>query len=313
MKPSNPLIVAATIFFVGFALVASYLAFQIWGPLFLLMTVSLFIFGVWISYLGKLELIDEMEVGVIFNRFNNSFCRFEVSPEPVADHDCRDYRVQRWAPFALKWFKFLDPYHVRLRWHEELVGRIPKRSLTASGKLESIRTADGVAVTIPWKVSYTIDVTLIPPNLRHKMARALPEHSDKVVASRAERALKHLIENQTIQTLYETSALQNLEMQLSQNVTRLLNGPNLGFKDISPKDVSLGPIVMPKEVEKALETAHQRRIHTEMVTIAMNELEKAVSRFTPQMMDRLEKLEKLRILDAKDVESIHLAKVFVGQ
>lgn len=313
MKPSNPLIVAAAIFFVGFTLTAAYLAFQIWGLIFLLMTFLLFAVGIWLSYRGRVELIDEMEVGVIFNRFNNSFCRFEVSPEPRPDADCNDYRIQRWRPFGLRGLLRRDPYHIRLRWHETLTGRIPKRSLTASGKLENIRTSDGVLVTIPWKVSYTVDVTLIPPNLRHKMARALPENSDKVVAGRAERALKHLIENQTIHSLYEAGALQALEMQLSQNVTRLLNGPNLGFKDISPKDVALGPVAMPKEVEKALETAHQRKIHTEMVAFAMKELEKAVKEITPQMLEQLEKLEKLRILDEKEIESIHLAKVFVGK
>ncbi|MCA9919898.1 MAG: hypothetical protein KC445_18200 [Anaerolineales bacterium] len=313
MKPRNPLIVAAAIFFVGFAIVASYVAFQIWGLIFVVMTMLVFGFGVWLSYLSRLELIDEMEVGVVFNRFNNSFCRFVVSPEPAADHDCRDYRVERWMPFALRWLKFNDPYHVRLRWHEELVGRIPKRSLSASGKLENVRTSDGVPITIPWKVSYAIDVNLLPPFLRHKMARALPDNSDKIVGGRAERALKHLIETQTIQTLYQARALQTLEMQLSQNIMRQLTDPNLGIKNIPPKDVALGPIVMPHEVEKALETAHQRKIHTEMVSEAMDRLQKAVSKFDHADMKRLEKLEQLRILDDKDVESIHLAKVFVGK
>jgi hypothetical protein len=313
MKPRNPLIVAAAIFFFGFAIIASYLAFQVWGLLFLLLTLLLFAFGVWLSYRGRIELIDEMEVGVIFNRFNNSFCRFEISPEPEPGNDCRDYRIHRWTPFGLQWLKLNDPYHIRLRWHEELTGKIPKKSQSTSGKLANIRTSDGVSVTIPWKVSYTVDVSQIPDFLRHKMARALPEHSDKVVAGRAERALKHLIENQTIQSLYQSSALQTLELQLSQNLYRQLSTPNLGFKNIPPKDVSLGPIEMPADVEHALETAHQRKIHTEMVAESLGRLKKAVGQFSEEDMKRLEKLEELRILEEKDVESIHLARVFVGK
>ena len=50
-----------------------------------------------------------------------------------------------------------------------------------------------------------------------------------------------------------------------------------------------------------------------MVTEAMNRLRDAVSRFSQTDMERLEKLEELRILDDKDVESIHMAKVFVGK
>jgi hypothetical protein len=312
MNPRNPLIVAAAIFFFGFAIIASYLAFQIWGPIFLFFTFLLFGLGVLLSYRGRIELIDEMEVGVIFNRFNNSFCRFAISPTPAPDYDCRDYRVPRWLPFGLQWLRLKDPYHVRLRWHEELTGKIPKKSQTASGKLANIRTADGVSVTIPWKISYTVDVSLIPNFLRHKMARALPDYSDKVVAGRTERALKHLVENQTIRTLYQSGALQTLELQLSQNLYRQLSNPNLGFKNIPPKDVSLGPIGMPFDVEKALETAHQRKIHTEMVAEALDRLQIAVSKFTKDDMERLTKLEKLRILEEKDVESIQMARVFIG-
>ncbi|WP_420630378.1 SPFH domain-containing protein [Candidatus Leptofilum sp.] len=313
MNPRNPFIVAATIFFVGFSLVAAYVAFQVLGLTVMLFILILFALGILLAYQSRLELIDEMEVGVVFNRFNNSFCRFVISPEPNPDHDCRDYRFPRWIPFGLVGLMFDDPYHARLRWHEELTGRIPKKSQSTSGKLENIRTSDGIAVSIPWKVSYTVDVSLIPPFLRHKMARVLPDFSDKVVTGRAERVLKHLIETQTIESLYQANALQTLEVQVSQNLYRQLSNPNLGFKNIPPKDVVLGPIEMPRDVEKALETAHQRMIHTKMVSEAMERLHLAIDNFNDADMKRLEQLEKLRILDGKDVESLHLAKVFVGK
>ncbi|VAW31017.1 hypothetical protein MNBD_CHLOROFLEXI01-4586 [hydrothermal vent metagenome] len=56
-----------------------------------------------------------------------------------------------------------------------------------------------------------------------------------------ERVLKHLIEQRTIRSLYESGAIQQLEQEVCQRVYRQLSHPvSLGFKDILPKDVSLG-------------------------------------------------------------------------
>ena len=312
MNPRNPLLVAAVIFFVGFTAVTLFLAFQGWGIVLFLLISMLFMFGVLLSYRGRLVLIDEMEVGVIFNRFNNSFCRFHVSPDPTPDFNCRDYRTTRLIPFATYWLKLNDPYHIRLRWHEELTGKISKKALSTSGKVTDIRTSDGVPVTIPWKVSYNVDVSLIPEKLRHKMARALPENSDKMVAGKAERAIKHLIENQTIHSLYGPGAIQALEQQLCQRIHRQLTVPvNLGFKEIPPKDVTLGPIEIPSNVEKALELAHSRQIQTEMVAGSLERLQRAVNGFSKEDIRRLSELERLRILDDKEVRSLYLSDAFI--
>lgn len=312
MNPRNPLIVAAVIFFFGFAIVASYLAFELWGLVFLLLIMILFAMGVFLSYQSRIELIDEMEVGVIFNRYNNSFCRFALSPDPKPGHNCRDYRHPKWIPFGLQWLKMNDPYHVRLRWHEKLTDRIPKKSQTASGTLTNIRTAEGVPLTIEWKVSYTVDVNLIPDFLKHKMARALPKHSDKIVAGKAERAIKHLVELRSIQSLYELGAIQALEQELCQRISRQLCHPvNLGFKEIPPKDVSLGPILVPPKVEKALELAHQRKIQAETVAGALERLKRAVDGFSKEDIRRWSELERLRILDDKDTGLLYLSDAFV--
>ncbi|WP_420642323.1 SPFH domain-containing protein [Candidatus Leptofilum sp.] len=326
MNPRNPLIVAAIIFFVGFSLIAAFIAFQIWGAVFMLFSLLLFSLGMWLALRTRYVLIDEMEVGVTFNRFNNSFCRFIPETEPKPRYGCKEPKIPLWAPFSFRWLERQDPHYVRLKWYETLSDKkITKRSQSASGKTKNIRTADGILVNITWKVSFIVNVYVLTDNIRHKLARTLPENADKVVKGKAERAIKHLVETRLAEELYQDSTIQRLEAEIAQNVYNLLalretpDDPesdfifNLGFQPIPERDVSLGPIEMPIEVEKALETAHQRRIHTDMVTEAMNRLHEAIGRFDDNDMKRLEKLEKLRILDEKDVESIHLAKVFVGK
>lgn len=332
MKLRDPLLVAAAIFFFGFTIVASYLAFQIWGLIFILFTLLLFVIGLWWAIWPRFELIDEMEVGVVYNRFTHSFCRFIPEEDPDPRHGCKDHKIPPpwWIPFRLRWMQRNDPHYVRLKWYETLSPeKITKKSLSASGKLENIRTADGILVNISWKVSFTINVYVLTEKVKHKLARTLPDNADKVVKGKVERAIKHLVETRLAEELYEKSSVQKLEAEVAQKTYELLaerkpdsnddDKPdekfkfNLGFQEIPDRDVAIGPIEMPQDVEKALETAYQRKIHTEMVTEAMNRLQKAVSNFSKEDMERLEKLEKLRILDEKDVESIHLAKVFIGR
>ncbi|GJM42996.1 MAG: hypothetical protein DHS20C20_32780 [Ardenticatenaceae bacterium] len=326
MNPRNPLIVAAIIFFVGFSLIASFMAFQIWGAIFMLFPLLLFALGMWVALRPRYVLIDEMEVGVSFNRFNNSFCRFIPETEPKPRHGCKDPIIPLWAPFSFRWLERQDPHYVRLKWYETVSNeKITKKSQSVSGKLDNIRTADGIMVSVTWKVSFIVNVYVLTDNIRHKLARTLPKNADKVVQGKAIRAIKHLVETRQAEELYQESTIQNLEAEIAQNIYDLLalrqtpDDPesrfifNLGFQPIPDRDVSLGPIEMPPDVEKALETAYQRKIHTKMVTEAMNRLHEAIEKFDDDALKRLEKLEKLRILDDKDVESIHMAKVFVGK
>ena len=338
MNPRNPLIVAAIIFYLGFSLIAAFVAFHVGGLILMFFIFLLFAFGVWLAFRPRYELIDEMEVGVIFHRFNNSFCRLHPETEPEPRHGCTEYKIPLWIPFGLWWLQRHDPHYVRLKWYEKPPVRVTKKSQSTNGILEDIRTADGIPVKIPWKVSFTVNMYAITDDLKHKMARTLPENADKVVKGKVERAIKHLVETRKVKELYEDRVIQKLEVEIAQNTYAQLaeeingadessgqsenNAPskddkkfifNLGFNELKAKDVSLGPIEMPFEIEKALEAAHQRKIHTEMVSAAMERLQEAVGKFTHQDMKRLEKLEKLRILDDKDIESIHLAKVFVGK
>lgn len=312
MNFRHPFILAAGILFLGFAAIAAYSAFNIYGLILLTLAALLFAIAVNFTFRFRAVLIDEMEVGVIFNRINNSFCRFEVSPSPQTGHNCRNYRLSRWIPFGRKLLTYNDPYFVQLRWFEKLEDTIPKRAQTAKGTLANVRTAEGVPVSIDWKISYAVDVEQITNGLEYKMARALPQYSEKIVSGRAARAIKHLIEIRTIRSLYEQGAIQSLEQEVCQRVYRQLSHPvNLGFKEITPKDVSLGPITVPSKVEQALALAHQRKIQAETVAKALERLQLAVSNISKEDMRRWAELERLRILDDKDSKLLYLSDAFV--
>lgn len=304
MNLRQPIAFAILVLFFGFATVAAYRAFALAG--IIIMTLLLVLFGIvlYVSF-RKAALVDEMEVGVVFNRFNNSFTRFVIGPEPDATRQYNTYHTPNWIPFGRTLLAVNDPHYVRLKWFEEVRSRISKKSQTAKGKLENLRTVEGIPVTIEWKVSYTVDVSLITPKIRHKMARALPESSEKMIAGKAGQALKHLIELRTIQSLYGLGALHALEQELCQRLDRQLTQPvNLGFEPLKSKDISLGPIVVPKEVEKALELAHQRQIQAETAAGALIRLQQAIGSFSQRDMKHLAELERLRILDGKETKSL---------
>ncbi len=313
MNLKHPFIFITTLFFLIFTAVAAFQAFGIWGFIMLISAAMMILFAITYSFRFRKKLIDEMEVGVIFNHVNNSFCRFVVSPEPAAKRPYPNQAVTRWIPFGRRMLILNDPYFVHLKWYEEIRGIISKKAQTASGKLENIRTTEGVPISIEWKVKYTIDVTLIEPKtIEHKMARALPEHSEKMVTSKVERTLKHLVELRTIQSLYKSGAVQQLEQEVAQRVYRQLSHPvNLGFKEIPPKDVSLGPITIPPKVEKALELAHQRKIQAETVAGALERLKQAVNGFSKEDIRRWSELERLRILDDKEAGLFFMSDAFV--
>ena len=311
MNLRQPIAIAMLILFFGFAAVAAYQAFGLSGIIIMVLLLVLVGIVLYISF-RKAALVDEMEVGVVFNRFNNSFIRFAVGAEPDAARNYNTYYKPNWIPFGRTMLAINDPHYVRLRWYEEVRSRIPKKSQTAKGELKNLRTADGIPVTVNWKVSYTVDVTLITPKIKHKMARTLPENSEKVIGGKVERALKHIIELRTIQSLYGLGAIQALEQELTQRVDRQLTQPvNLGFQTIKPKDVSLGPIIVPSEVEKALELAHQRQIQAETAAGALVRLQQAIGSFSQRDMHHLAELERLRILDDKEIRSLYLSDAFI--
>jgi hypothetical protein len=259
---------------VGFVIVVLlFIAVYVFlGPLVgnLILFLSLLGTAIWWLYQRAVVHLNEMEFGVIFTRDDN-FSHFLDSGQ-----------------------HYINPFTQRLD------AKISKGSQSAHGRTEKVRTKEGIPVTVTWDVSAKIDVDDINPNIKHKMARALPKYASNIVGGKAVHALRHLIEQKKIEELHGEDSIKKLEEELRHDVYRRCKA--LGFQELSPSDVKLGPIEAPPSVEKALEKAYARRLETKITVEALAQLQAAIEEMDDVVMERLHDLERLRIVDRVDTQ-----------
>jgi len=238
-------------------------------------------------------VVGEMDVAVVFERHTDNFAYFidakpsgSVTGRPFHKH--QQTRLQRFL-FRRPYYYFINPFE------EHVKDWISKRPQTVKGRTESVRTQEGIPLTISWAIGYTIDPLRINPGIEYKLARGLPQFSNNIVSGRVIHSLRHIIEQKTVAELYQKGAIQNLENELRAEVNKRAIG--VGINEISATDTKIGPIEVPAQVEKALEAAHERELNTKTAVKALEELRQVVSSFQPSDMERLAELERLRILD----------------
>lgn len=243
------------------ALVALVTAFFLWTTTAFLIFSAFIVAIVVVIAIYKYAVIylNEMEVGVIFDRWGN-FSRFLDSGR-----------------------HFINPFM------EHMTTKMTKGSRTAKGVTQMIRTKEGIPVTITWSVSFRIEYQRIPEGVKHKMARALPKNAENMVGGKALRALRHNIEQKGIAELHSDKAIQVLERQLCQEIHA--NCGAYGLVDIPPHDVKIGPIEMPSHVETAIEAAYERKLTVE----GLNALHETLDHFKDEHMDHLTALERFRL------------------
>jgi len=212
--------------------------------------------------------LNEMEVGVIFRRDGN-FSRFL----PPGHH-------------------FINPF---LEYRDSI---IPKGPQTTKGTATQIRTKEGIPVTIHWNVSFFIDVTKIMPGIENKMARALPKFAVNMIGGRVLHSLRHTVEKMSIEELHTDGAIKKLEDVIGAEIHK--RAVKLGVLPIMENDMRLGPIEMPPQVEKALEVNYERQLTVE----ALKKLQEVIDKFTDAHMEKLGELERLRILDNGERETM---------
>lgn len=172
--------------------------------------------------------IGEMEYGVIFKN-NGDFSHF-VNSGP----------------------QYINPLK------EHLEATLPKGSIKASETTERLRTSDGISVNVKWAVSGKVNPFNLKGDNIPGLTRGFLKSTNGMLSGKVVPALRHLIEQKTIDQLYTNGAIQALEKELSEMVTKRIEG--IGFDKLSPNDVQIGPITIPPEVEKTLEAAHKRDI-----------------------------------------------------
>lgn len=244
-------------------------------------------------------ILNEMEVGVLFDRHDNFICFVDnvygrIFPRapgtPPFDDDSMPPKLSK--PITRH---RINPAT------EVLKSKLRKGSFDASGVSKDVRTKEGIQVTIPWSVSFRIEVLRILPGVEYKMARALPENAPKMVAGRMMQIIQHVVGQMDIAELYATpgnsSAIQKLEDEVRREL--LTRAKAIGICGVAGNDLKIGPIELPRQIETEMRVAYQRQLHTEAVAKSLNILREAVTAFTAEDMTRLTDLERLRILDEK--------------
>ncbi|MCP4358187.1 MAG: hypothetical protein GY796_09260, partial [Chloroflexi bacterium] len=257
--------------------------------------------------------LNELEVGVLFDRHGNFICFL-------------DNEYGRVYPQSANKPNHCQPLDNPIRRHavnpaqERMTATISKGLITATGTAKQIRTLEGIPIDIPWSFAFRIEVCSILSGIELKMARALPEFSTNIIAGRVKHALQHIISCTPIADLYAfeqgdddddgRGPIQRLEDELCVMVME--RSKILGITGSGLNDVRLGPIELPAQLEKALRAAHQRQLQTETMGHALEVLQKAVSNFSEEDMQRLTTLERLRIIDENSKSMVYVTDAFVS-
>ena len=244
--------------------VGSLAAAFVWGGLILWATaVSLLIlFGLVAYNQYGFVRIPEMEVGVLFNKHQQSFARFV----PSGRHP-------------------VNPLT------EQFSHTIPTGSGSANGRCLAAQTSGGIALNVTWTVSYTLNPFRIAADKQAKLARSLPTKAASVVTKHMGNCLQHVLGDYTVEQLVRSGSHKRLERELRQCLAERL--ADSGFE---VSRVMIGAIDLPAPVRKALEAAEERRLQTENEVQALSRLQQVISRFSDAEVQRLLELERIHAL-----------------
>lgn len=236
-----------------------------WLGITIILAFALSIAVIWVLYRYTFILLTEMEVGVVFRR-NGNFAYFLDSGR-----------------------HFINPLT------HQLVDRMTKGNINTGRFTTECRTQEGIPVTVELSVTVQINPFNIIERIAHKLSRALPKHAPRMVRGRVEHAIRHMLENKSVNELYNYNATRQLEAELlneAQERTRIY-----GIKPIRSNDVKIFAIHLPDEVEKAIKANYERHLQTQTATEALECLYNIVRQFDDRTMSRLAELERLRVIE----------------
>lgn len=201
-------------------------------------------------------------------------------------------------------------------WRKELKVRLPSHKLRASDRLDNVRTREGIQVSVNWTTEYFINTEALlsmQSNINNLNPAAAEEAREELrnmvypllnlppgkVKGLTMGVIKFVLETKKIEELYlfqqngDDGVLKTLEDEITEKVKALLT--TMPYTEESGK-VRLGPITMPMEIEKALETAHERKLYTDAVSGSLRKLSEAIDNIKDEQVRRLADLERLRIM-----------------
>ena len=186
---------------------------------------------------------------------------------------------------------------------EKVVGVISTRPRVEGGECRS-HTAEGIAVTVRWKATYHLDPLAAADGLRPNMARTLRRNPEAIVGTHAPNCIQHLLESHPVAELHAAGMQRRLENRL-----RGLVGERLRPFGFVVHRVILDEIQLPEPVGAAIEAAYTRKLQAQAEAQSLAIRQAAIRAFTPEDIQRLIELERLRVLESRPGET----RVLLGQ
>jgi regulator of protease activity HflC (stomatin/prohibitin superfamily) len=241
--------------------------FMLWGTAVTILS----LLGLWAYAQYGFIRVPEMEVGVVFNKRQQSFARFV----PSGRH-----------PF--------NPFI------EQFSHTIPTSSGSANGRCLSVQTSGGISLDVEWSANYEIDPFQIKTSARPKLARNLPKKATSIVTKHLNNCLRHVIGEMTLDQLCEPGATRRLERAVRQQMAARLVDAGFSFSRIM-----VGAIDMPRHVKAALEAVQERAVQTENEARSLARLQEVISQFSEADMQRLMELERIHTLGQNGVTLLY--------
>ena len=259
----------------GSILTLAVIAGGAWGWVGLVLVLGTAVAGTAAWYIQKTGkvIIPELTMGTVYERKSERFLRF--------------------LPPGTHW---INPAT------ETLGERISTAGQTTSAHTKGIQAIGGLTLGVEWTLAYGLEPEKLTAEMRPKMARALPQKSAALAKQHLNNCLHHVIGEYTIEQLCQPGIHRQLEREVRQLARTRLEA--MGFNIMR---VMIEAVHMPAHVMQALETAHERDMQAENEARALERLQRVVSQFSKDDMERLMELERIHMLGKHGIPVVYPA------
>jgi len=192
---------------------------------------------------------------------------------------------------------FLPPgRHLLLFPLEQIKTVVSTAPTSVGGTVLKAQTNGGITTGADWSLTYVFDPAAIQPDLRAIVARVLPAHANRFLRGHVNNCLARLIGRHTVERLSDEGARGRLERELRDDVVERLRPFGIVVFRLMITGVDL-----PHPVQTALEAAHERELYASSEARSLERLQRAVSHFSDDDMQRLLQLKQLHELGQNGV------------
>lgn len=188
--------------------------------------------------------------------------------------------------------------HWLLPW-ERVEGKLSTQVKTVRGKCLQAQTQGGITAHVEWSASFTLNPRNISWDFWPQMARALPQHSDRIVRSHGNNCTALVVSELPVSALADNGGRGRLERMIRAELVERLHPFGVQVFRVMVTGVEL-----PAHVNASLEKAHEREVYANSEAAALERLQKAVSQFSDADMERLLLLKQLHEMGENGVSLV---------